>query len=258
VSSPDPERPAAPGDPAHEHHLHLPDSLHGPPPGTGKPGDATTEQLMAQAIGGWRGLLDGSLPAAVFLLVYVVSDDALAPAVWAAVIAGAAIAVLRLVRRQSVQQVLSGFIGVAFCAWLVTRTGRAEDFYLPGLLINVGYGTVLAVSALVGHPLLGYAVGAATGDVTGWRRVPEQRRAYALATWFFVAVFAVRLLVQLPLYLAGAVEPLGVARLVMGWPLFALAAFLSYRVISRARAEAPVPPEEEPEAEDPAVERSPG
>jgi hypothetical protein len=265
VSSSDPERPTASGDAAHEppdgtdgegrprdehehhHHLHLPESLQGPPPGTGKPGDATTDQLMAQAIGGWRGLIDGSLPAAVFLLVYVVTDDALAPAVWAAVVAGAAIAVLRLVRRQSVQQVLSGFIGVAFCAWLVTRTGRAEDFYLPGLFINVGYGTVLAVSALVGHPLLGYAVGAATGDVTGWRRVPEQRRAYALATWFFVAVFAVRLLVQLPLYLAGAVEPLGVARLVMGWPLFALAAFLAYRVIARARAEAPVPAE--PEAE---------
>ena len=27
--------------------------------GTGAPGDATTEQLMANAIGGWRGLVDG-------------------------------------------------------------------------------------------------------------------------------------------------------------------------------------------------------
>jgi hypothetical protein len=196
---------------------------------------------MANAIGGWRGVIDSSVPSALFLLVYVVGGRELAPAVWAAVVSGVLIAAWRLVRRQSVQQVVSGFIGVAFCAWLVTRTGRAEDFYLPGLLTNLAYGLALAVSCLVGHPLLGYAVGAATGDVSGWRRVPEQRRAYALATWFFVGVFLLRLLVQAPLYLAGQVEALGVARLVMGWPLFALAAFLAFRVITRARQEAPVP-----------------
>ena len=227
-------------DPHQESHT-LAEVLEGVPEGTGEPGDATTEQLMANAIGGWRGVIDSSLPSGLFLIVYVLGGRELAPAVWAAVIAGVLIAVLRLVRRQSIQQVVSGFIGVAFCAWLVTRTGRAEDFYLPGLLTNVAYGVVLAVSCVIGHPLLGYAVGAATGDVTGWRRVPEQRRAYALATWFFVAVFFLRLLVQVPLYLAGAVEALGVARLAMGWPLFALAAFLAFRVITKARKEAPVP-----------------
>jgi hypothetical protein len=232
--------PHPPHDPPHESHT-LAEVLEGVPEGTGEPGDATTEQLMANAIGGWRGVIDSSLPSGLFLIVYVVGGRELAPAVWAAVIAGVLIAVLRLVRRQSIQQVVSGFIGVAFCAWLVTRTGRAEDFYLPGLLTNVVYGVVLAVSCVVGHPLIGYAVGAATGDVTGWRRVPEQRRAYALATWFFVAVFFLRLLVQVPLYLAGAVEALGVARLAMGWPLFALAAFLAFRVITKARKEAPVP-----------------
>lgn len=209
--------------------------------GTGTSGDATTEQLMAKAIGGWRGMIDGSLPSLVFLVVFLVTGQSLMPAVWAAVVAGALIAVLRLARRQSLQQVLSGFVGVAFCAWFAGRTGNAEDFYLPGLLINVGYGTALAISCLVGHPLLGYGVGAATGDVSGWRRVPEQRRAYALATWFFVGVFALRLVVQVPLYLAGAVGALGTMKLFMGWPLFALAAFLSFRVIARARTEAPVP-----------------
>jgi hypothetical protein len=209
--------------------------------GSGRPGDATTEQLMANAIGGWRGLVDGSLPSAVFLVVYIVGGQQLQPAIIGAVIAGVLIAVLRLVRKQSLQQVLSGFLGVAFCAWFASRTGNAEDYYLPGLLINVAYGTVLAVSCLVGHPLLGYGVGAATGDLTGWRTVPEQRRAYALATWFFVAVFALRIAVQLPLYLAGSVAALGTARLFMGWPLFALAAFLAYRVISVARRDAPVP-----------------
>jgi hypothetical protein len=226
---------------ADEHHEIADVLLGGAGEGTGEPGDATAEQLMANAIGGWRGVIDSSLPSTVFLVAYLVNDHQLTSAVWAAVVAGGAIAVWRLVRRQSLQQVLSGFIGVAFCAWLASRTGRAEDFYLPGLLLNVAYGIGLAISCLVGHPLLGYAVGAATGDVTGWRQVPEQRRAYTIATWFFVAVFTLRVAVQVPLYLAHAVGPLGVAKLALGWPAFALAAWLSYRVIMRARADAPVP-----------------
>jgi len=229
--------------PAEHHHHDVTEVLLGTDEGTGAPGDATAEQLMANAIGGWRGLIDSSLPGAVFLIVYVVNGNKLSQAVWAAVVAGGVIAVLRLVRRQSLQQVVSGFVGIAFCAWLASRTGKAEDFYLPGILINVAYAVGLSVSCLVGHPLLGYGVGAATGDVSGWRRVPEQRRAYSLATWFFAAVFATRVVVQVPLYVAGWVGPLGVAKLALGWPLFALAAYLSYRVITRARHEAPIPAE---------------
>ena len=231
----------------HHHHHDVAEVLLGTDEGTGAPGDATAEQLMASAIGGWRGLVDSSLPGAVFLIVYVVNGNKLSQAVWAAVAAGGVIAVLRLVRRQSLQQVLSGFVGLAFCAWLASRTGRAEDFYLPGILINIAYAVGLSVSCVVGHPLLGYGVGAATGDVTGWRRVPEQRRAYSLATWFFAAVFATRVVVQVPLYLAGWVGPLGVAKLALGWPLFALAAYLSYRVITKARDEAPIPEATDPE-----------
>jgi hypothetical protein len=228
------------------HHHDVAEVLLGTDEGTGAPGDATTEQLMANAIGGWRGVIDSSLPGAVFLVVYLVNGNKLSQAVWAAVAAGAVIAVLRLVRGQSLQQVVSGFLGIALCALFASRTGKAEDFYLPGILINIAYAVGLSISCLVGHPLLGYGVGAATGDITGWRRVPEQRRAYALSTWFFAAVFATRVAVQVPLYLAGWVGPLGVAKLALGWPLFALAAYFSYRVITRARAEAPVPPEPDP------------
>ena len=224
----------------HEHHELAEVMLGGAEPGTGAPGDATAEQLMAQAIGGWRGVVDSSVPGAVFLLVYLVNGNQLTAAVWAAVVAGGVIAALRLLRRESLQQVASGFIGISFAAWLASRTGRAEDFYLPGILTNIAYAIGLSVSCLVGHPLLGYGVGAATGDLSGWRRVPEQRRAYALATWFFAAVFAIRVAVQVPLYLAGWVGPLGVMKLVLGWPLFALAAYLSYRVITQARKDAPL------------------
>jgi hypothetical protein len=57
---------------------------------------------------------------------------------------------------------------------------------------------------------------------------------YAQVTWLWVATFGVRLLVQLPLYLVGATIALGVARLVMGWPMFLLAMWLSYVLVRRA------------------------
>ncbi len=190
---------------------------------------------LADALGGWQGVIDSAAPSAVFLVAYAVTGQSLTPSVWAAVASGVAIALWRLLRRQSVQQVLAGFIGVAFCAWLASRTGRAEDFYLPGLLWNVLYATVLAVSALVRRPLVGYLVGALTGDLSGWREVPVLRRAYTRATWLLVAMFLLRLVVQVPLYLAGWVEALGAARLAMGIPLYAGTVLLCYTIVRRAR-----------------------
>ena len=198
---------------------------------------ALVEQgALTDAIGGWRGMVDSAAPSAVFLVAFTVTGQALTPSIWAAVVAGALIAGWRLVRRQSLQQVLSGFIGVAFCAWLASRTGKAEDFYLPGLFWNVLYAAVLAGSALLRRPALGYLVGALTGDLTGWRRQPVLRRAYTLITWIFAGMFLLRLLVQVPLYLAGWVEALGAARLAMGIPLYVGTILLAYRIVQRARS----------------------
>ncbi len=61
------------------------------------------------------------------------------------------------------EAVVSGLIGVAFCAWLALPHGQAEDFYLPGLFWNVLYAAVLAGSALLRRPALGCLVGALPG-----------------------------------------------------------------------------------------------
>ncbi|MDN5692837.1 MAG: DUF3159 domain-containing protein, partial [Micrococcaceae bacterium] len=66
---------------------------------------------------------------------------------------------------------------------------------------------------------------------------PRRRRAYAAATWVMAAVFALRLAVQVPLYLADAVTALGVARLVMGLPLYALGLWLAWSVSAPAPGE---------------------
>ena len=209
-------------------------STGGPAQGpTGPTADAlgVDRAMLDQAIGGWRGMIDSGLPAAVFVVVYLVTSQQLQPAVVAALITGLVIAALRLARRESLQQVVAGFFGVAISAFVATRTGRAENYFLIGILINVAYMLAYAVSCLVRWPLLGLIIGYVRGDATGWRSDPRQYRAYATASWIWVAMFGLRLVIQLPMYFAGAVGMLGVAKLALGWPLFLLAAYLSYRII---------------------------
>jgi hypothetical protein len=187
--------------------------------------------MLDQAIGGWRGMIDSGLPAAVFVIAYLATSQQLRPSVIAALVSGAVIAVVRLARRESLQQVVAGFFGVAISAFVATRTGRAENYFLIGILINVAYMLAYAISCIVRWPLLGVIIGYVRGDATGWRADPRQYRAYATASWIWVAMFGLRLVIQLPMYFAGAVGMLGVAKLVLGWPLFLLAAYLSYRII---------------------------
>jgi Protein of unknown function (DUF3159) len=148
-----------------------------------------------------------------------------------AVVVALGFAVARLVRRESPRNVVSGIIGVGFAAFIATRSGRAEDFFLPGLLANAGYALAYLISISVRRPLLGYIVAALRGGDMSWREDPEAVRNYSRASWVWVALFSLRLAVQLPLYLAEALTALGVARIAMGIPLFAVGIWLSWLIL---------------------------
>ncbi|MGA1145759.1 MAG: DUF3159 domain-containing protein [Candidatus Nanopelagicales bacterium] len=211
-----------------------------PDPSSGDPDDAPAASqdlraerlILERAIGGWRGMIDSGLPTVIFITVYVIVGRELGPALIAAVVAGVTLAGYRLVRRQQLQQVLTGFLGLAIAAGFSALTGQAENFFLPGLITNIAYGTAFIVSILIRWPLLGVAMGYLTGEGTSWRSDRALMRTYAAASWIWVGVFFGRLVVQGPLYLAGAVELLGVARVVMGWPLFLAGAYVTYRVLA--------------------------
>lgn len=188
--------------------------------------------LLERALGGWRGIIDSGLPTVVFIVAYLVTGSDLRNSLIAAIAAGLLVLIWRLIRRQPLQQVLAGFIGLLIAAWFSSRTGRAEDVFLPGLLLNIGYGTAFLVSILVRWPLLGIAMGYLTGEGTSWRSDADLPRVYAAASWIWVGVFGLRIAVQVPLYLAGAVAPLGIAKVVLGWPLYLAGAYATYRVLA--------------------------
>lgn len=209
----------------------------------------TSEEFSAlDALGGTRGIVESLAPGVLFVVVYLAAGQRLAPALIAS--SGAAVLAIlaRLVQRTPVTQAFSGFVGVAIGVVWAWRTGRAEDYFLYGLWTNVGYGVGTLATIVAGFPLVGLVVGLfdKEGPLTGgsfrrvvaWRADPALKRRYTLATWPWVAMFATRLLVQVPLYLAGQVAWLGTAKLAMGLPLTALVLWVSWRLVRRSAAPA--------------------
>ena len=186
---------------------------------------------IVEALGGPQGMADSSLPALAFVITYTLGGNDIGLSAWVAVGVGALMAGVRIARRETLQFALAGFVGVAIAAFIADRTGRAEDFFLPGLFMNLAYGLAYLISIAVRWPLLGVLLGPVTGEGMEWHKDPERLRLYTRASWIWVGVFALRFAVQLPLYLAGAVLALGIAKTAMGLPIFLIAIWLSYLVL---------------------------
>ncbi|HEV7884628.1 MAG TPA: DUF3159 domain-containing protein [Solirubrobacteraceae bacterium] len=193
---------------------------------------------LAEAIGGPLGMAETSLPAVAFVVAYTASGSDTNTAAAVAVGLALVLAVARLVRRESPQHALSGLIGVGFAAFIATRSGKAENFFLPGLLANALYASAFLISLAVRRPLVGIIVTKLDGEDERWREDPRRMRAFARATWLWAGLFLLRLLIQLPLYLAGAVVALGVARTALGLPVFGLGLWLTWLLVRRSRVPA--------------------
>lgn len=187
---------------------------------------------LVQAMGGTRGLLDSGLPALVFVATFTITKDLQLSSIVAVGLA-VVLGVFRLIKRDTLQHALSGILGVGICAFIATRTGKAEDFYLPGLWINITYAAAYAVSNLLKWPIFGLIIGAIEGTGTSWRKDPAKVATYVRIGWLWVAMFTIRVVVQYPLYLAGNVTALGIARVIMGWPLFLLTGYLTWLLLKK-------------------------
>ncbi|GAB7189984.1 hypothetical protein NUM3379_06900 [Kineococcus sp. NUM-3379] len=194
-----------------------------PPPAGARPGHAATVEEVVRhrldtALGGWRGMVESAAPALAFLLAWLWRED-LRTAVVAAVAVLAVAVVLRLARRETVQHALGGIVAIGIAAAFAARTGRTEDYFLTGILYNAGLAVLFGVSMLTRWPVVGFLVGSVTGEVTAWRRDPGVLRLCQKVTGVFLAMYLVRVVVQLPLFLAEQTTALAVSKLVLGWPL---------------------------------------
>jgi len=205
--------------------------------------ERTAPTTIAEATGGPLGMAETALPAVAYVVTYTASGQSTNTAAGVAVGLALALAIARLVRRESPRHALAGLFGVGLAAFIAAKSGKAENFFLPGLLQNAAYGLAMLISILARWPLIGVIVTKLDGEDSSWRSDPVRVRAFRRATWLWVAIFSARLVVQLPMYLAGAVVALGVARTAMGVPLFVLTLWLTWLLVRGVRAPAAAQPE---------------
>lgn len=194
-------------------------------------------ELLASALGGWAGVIDSGLPFVVFTVAYLVTDRDLETTLYASVGTAAILAVLRLLRRQSLQQVVSGLIGIGIAAFLAQRTGNADNFFLPGIITNAAYASICLISIAIHKPLLGYVIEAMRGRDMSWVREPQARRLFSTITWLWALIFGVRVAIMFPLYLLGQTAALGTLKILLGYPLFALGIFVTFKLLSNSKNE---------------------
>ena len=190
-------------------------------------------QAILEQMGGISGLIYSSLPVLVF--VPVSSLFGLVPAIVAALAVAALILVWRLVRKESVQPAISGFMGVGICALIAYIVGESKGYFLYGIWMSLFWAVVFLVSVLIRRPVVGYIWSWVNGHDRAWRGVRKAVLVFDIATITWVLVFASRFVVQRHLYDADETGWLATARIAMGWPLTAVAALATYLAIRSAQ-----------------------
>lgn len=189
-------------------------------------GQAATQDVSWQsvlaALGGWFGVVEAIVPGLAFVLIYRFTDNLPLSIVVPAGL-GVLTLVVRLVMRQPMGGAFSGLFGILLSGLIALNTGEGVDYFAMGLWINAVAAAGLLLSMLLGWPLVGIVLGLISPELDNWRSSRRLRLWMHGLTAIWVAVFLIRLTVQVPLYQAGNTEALGTARIAMGVPLFAVA-----------------------------------
>ena len=194
------------------------------------PGEVPTAGSLLAAVGGVRGLTESILPGLGFLIMYTLTKS-LVLSVLAPVALAVIFVVVRLVTRTPLTQAIAGIVGIAISAVLALVSGRAENNFVPGILINVASLVVLLVSIAIQWPLIGVVVGFLTNEGIAWKKDRAKRRVLFLATWLWATLFGLRLAVEVPLYFAKETEWLAGTKLLLGVPLYAAMLWVTWLLV---------------------------
>lgn len=205
--------------------------------------EATVEEVIrsriSDAVGGWYGSLETALPTVAFVVTWLVLDDVRTAVIGAAAVLTVLALVRLLVVKGSLRFLFSAVVATALAAFFALRSGQAEDAFLPGIITSAAYAVGALVSIVARWPLVGFIVAIGDPDYAeqpgAWRRDAGLVRVCIRLTWVLVALFVVRVAIMLPLYLAGEVAWLGVAKIGLGWPAYLLAVVVMAAMLATGR-----------------------
>jgi hypothetical protein len=165
---------------------------------------------------GRSGIADGIIPPLLFVAGNTVAG--VAAGAMAGLGSAAAIIVWRLARGRPLRFALAGAGGTLLAVVLALRSGRAEDYFLPGIIGGTVTAAIVVVSILARRPFVAWTSWITRGWPLAWYWHPRVRPAYARASWLWAVFFGVRTLVQWRLYLGGDSSTLAAIRVASGWP----------------------------------------
>jgi uncharacterized protein DUF3159 len=213
-------------------------------------------EQIAEQLGGVRGLIESSLPVLAFVLFNVVLGDAVIgldkrPALyWAiagSVLTALAISAYRLTRKQPIRHAVNGLFGIAIGAIWAWRSGKAENFYLWGILVTFAQAAVVLASVAIRKPLIGYVWGVMANK--GRQDWLDNRKLFRTFQWLslvWVVSLSVRAGVQLYLWSQHEANALGIVRILISWPIYAATFAYSAWAIHRVTSTERVPEDQQP------------
>jgi hypothetical protein len=171
---------------------------------------------LRSIISGRSGIADGILPPVVFVTVNAFAG--VTPAAWS----GAAVALLivgwRLLGRRPLKYALSGLFGTLLATVLAIRSGRAEDFFLPGIITGALTTVAILASLITRRPFVAYSSWVTRSWPIEWYWHPRVLPAYMAATWLWAGYFGLRTAVTWWFYTNEQTEALAAFRVASGWP----------------------------------------
>ncbi len=199
--------------------------------------EALSGKELLHVLGGARGLTETLLPSIIFVAVFAVgqalnwpTEQNLGVSLGASLGLAVLFVVIRVLQRSQARSATAGLVASSASAAIALITGNPEDNYLLSIIINAVYGIAMLLSIAVGWPLIGIGMGFLMGDSIKWRADPRKFRVMVWLTLMWAGLFGLRLAVELPLYFANQVVALGITRLVLGTPLYALFLVITWLV----------------------------
>lgn len=183
-------------------------------------------QEFRSVVAGRARWIDAVLPPLVFLIFNAWLGFAYA--VPASLVAGGAITLLRLLRRESPLYALGGIGGAALATALAWLSGTDAGYFLPGIVTGVLTVALLVVSIAARRPLVAWTSHLARRWPLDWYWHPRVRPAYTEVTWIWLVYFGLRTALQIYLFGEQATGALAAVQLALGWPATVVLLIVSY------------------------------
>lgn len=135
--------------------------------------ESQAEPTLLEQMGGLSGLVSATLP--VLVLIPVNNFLGLGPALAAALGVAVAIAIWRVLRKETLQPAISGLLGVALCAAIAWFTGDAKGYFLYGIWMSLALCIAAVLSILFRWPAVGVIWKGINGEEMQWQKITDRK-----------------------------------------------------------------------------------